>query len=232
VSRPLRILHEWGIIHLTNYYRPWFTHSAGEGLQYVRILQGDNPPEHLRSFMEVPSMDERPDLTSLFALRAVDLVVVEISLMRSLTVGPHFVHLPRVARAAQEVGLLPSDVLAKQGIGWPDGHPLAPLGISFDTEADVAGHLVSIQDSVGKPRVMTVDHIFARDARGNPLPTREEISATLASIEQKYGFSQFRTRPVIERHGFDVATHDGYHYNEDFEKVIATHYWASINRLI
>ena len=219
------------ILTLANLAEPWFTHSAGEGLQYVRVLKGTlDIPAPLRPYQEIPfeagGSPARPE-----AVQNIDLVLTEISILRSSTVGGFYAHLPRIWKAAEKAGLSPRDATDKAGVTWPNGHALAGLTVRYDEEQDLLSSLRAISDEVRAP-IATSDHLSVLDQAGKPLPGRERISTLLSAMTKINRIPFYSTRPMLTKHGETTALLDSSHYNVDFEKVAATYLWAFLSPLL
>jgi len=233
IVRPLRILAEQGAIHLVNAREPgWFTHSVNEGLQYVRILTGEvDVPSSLRPFLDAPPVSEAPTLRGLFDLSNLDLVLVEVSLLRDYTASGFYLHHPKLWNEAYRLGLDPKAATNGAGVLWPVGHPLQSLKVSAVSAPHILQGLKQIARACAAP-VATVDHLYALTDEGKPVSGRDKITNTLAGLELREGIPFLSTRPLIEGHGQLKALKDSNHYNQAFEPVAAEYFRAFLERVL
>lgn len=232
IARPLRTLHQRGLIDLANRGEAWFTHSSGEGLQYVRLLQGSQTPdEALRPFVDVPDRHEAPSLARPEVLRDIDVVLVEISALKVATVGTRFVHVPKVWTAAQTLGLDNRAATSHRGVAWPAGHPLRAMEVAQESEDRIVQNLRAIAAEAQAP-VALCDHLYALDRNGLPLPARERLSAILSKIGRKHGFPVFSTKDMLLLHGQERALLDSAHYRDDFEETAGDHFCSFLQQAL
>jgi hypothetical protein len=232
IARPLRSLHKLGVIDFANKEEPWFTHSSGEGLQYVRLIRGSlKLDERLRPFVDVPDREESPSLARPGSVRDIDLVLVEISALKVATVAGEFVHVPKVWTAADALGLDNRASTSKRGVPWPAGHPLRDIKLAQESEADIVGNLRAIGAEVQAP-VTICDHIHALDTDGNPLPARERLSELLSEIGHKHGIPKFSTKDMLVQHDQQAALLDSTHYRDSFEKTAGEYFWSFLSQAL
>ena len=234
VFRPLQRLHAAGHIDLLYYGTSphwWFTHSAGEALQYLQAIRGEiTIPDPMRPLICETTADLPDDLTEPGRLATIDLAVLEISTLKAFTAAHLRLNIQRVWGYAHTAGVDTAAVLAGRPVEWPAEHPLlTDMAVERETPESVAAQILDIRDAVGVP-LLTVDHLFATTADGIPVPGRQEITTLLAQLEHDEGIAFHSTRALIERHGEGVALKDSTHYAVDFEPVVGEDLWASIRR--
>lgn len=232
IARPLRSLHARGVIDFVNRDEPWFTHSSGEALQYVRLLGSSFAlDERLRPFVDVPDREEAPSLARPEAVRDIDLVLVEISALKVARVGGECVHLPKVWAAADELALDGRASTSRQGVAWPAGHPLRAMKLAQESEAEIVANLRAIAAEAQAP-VAICDHIHALDKDGNPLPARERLADLLSGIGRTHGIPKFSTRDMLTQHDHKAALLDSTHYRDTFEETAGEYFWSFLSRAL
>lgn len=221
IFRPLRRMDAAGTIEMLHYGKTphwWFTHTAAEGIQYLRALSGEiDIPAHLRPLVCETTADLPADLAAPDSLNRVDLVVVEISTFKTLEVDGFRLNLQNVWGYANRAGVPPRDALSGKPVDWPeDAQLLADMKMGRAIPEQVEAELLEIHQRVGAP-MLTVDHLAATIDGSTPVSGRQDITDALRAIEQRTGIPFHSTRPLIELHGESVALQDANHYHADFE---------------
>ena len=237
VFRPLQKLQAKGEIELLYYGTSphwWFTHSAGEAIQYLAAIRGEVAiPEELRPLICETTADLPPDLTEPGLLDSVDLAVLEISTLKAFHSHGLRMNMQRVWGYAHASGVDASAVLAGQPVEWPPDRPLlSDLQVVRETADVVAEQIRQIRELVGVP-VLTVDHLFATTRDGSAIPGRAEITALLSRIAaDDVDIAFHSTRRLIQAHGERVALKDATHYAADFEALVGDDLLLSIRELL
>lgn len=223
IFRPLRPLHEQGLINLVNYIdNQWFTHTAGAARQYVDVMRGAvHIPVGLRRSALETSLTFPEDMSHAAALSA-DVVIVEVSSVKQYMVDSIHLNAHKVYGVAVDSGAEYRDIMQGRTGELPDEHVLKPMKVTNATWEDIAADLIAIREIVGAP-VMTVDALYAETDAGEPIPDRVRLTEALQRVEDEHGIPLCSTKPLIQEHGIDVALTDSTHYRLSFEPT-AAHY--------
>ncbi|MHA3837570.1 hypothetical protein ACXR8F_17770 [Terrabacter sp. AAH1] len=236
VFRPLHRLHSAGKLDLLYYARSphwWFTHSAGEAIQYLEALRGEvEIPTPLRPLICETTADLPDDLSDDARFGSPDVAVLEISTLKAFHSNRLRLNMQRVWGYAHASSVNAAAVLAGQKVNWPhDRRLIADLDVRRESAEVVADQIRQIRELVGVP-LLTVDHLFATTTNGDPIPGRSQITALLGDVSDGDSIALHSTRPLIEQHGESIALQDATHYAADFEPLAGDAMWTSIERLL
>jgi len=221
VSRPLRRLHEQGLIDYVNFdERIWFTHTSAGARQTLNVLRGDATiPQLLRPTALETHLTFGEDMSAP-GLTSVDVVVVEVSSLKRHTVDGVELNAHKIYGAAVAAGVEARQLLHGNTEGLPDEHLLKPMRVTVTRYEELAADLLSIREAVGGA-ILTVDHLYSELPDGSPIPEREKLSGYLRQAEAEYGIPHYSTKPAIVAHGIDKALSDSTHYRPEFEPVVS-----------
>lgn len=228
IFRPLRRLHDEGLVNLVNYEdRFWFTHTAGAARQYVDVMQGRvHIPQELRPAALESDLEWPEDMA--LGLPAADLVVVEVSSLKGPSLGEFKLNAHKVYGIANESGLDYRPIVQGNTGALPDDHILKPLKVSYTTGAQLRDDLRVIKDAVGAP-MMVVDHLYAMTSDGELIPGRATLTSELKGASKDVGYLFHSTRDLIEKRGAEAALLDPNHYRTEFEAIVGKSMLPSIN---
>lgn len=218
VFRPLRRAHEAGTLELANYADNWwFTHTAAEARQYVDVLAGRTVlPAELRPFICETSLALPNELVA-GGLLDVDVVCVEVSTMKALTLDGLRLNYHQVWGRAEQANVDSRAALQGLPVEWPASDaPLGRMVVGKSTPESVSEDLLAVRQAVGRP-VLLVDHLHAQMPTGILAPERQTISETLAAVP----LPLYSTRTLIEQYGQDVALKDHNHWASTFEPTVS-----------
>lgn len=215
VFRPLRAAHAAGHIDLLNRGLEWFTHSAGEAVQYVDVVRGARDlPEALRPLICETDRDLPADLSSPWVLHA-DVAVVEVSTLKVMELDGYRLNYHKVWGYAQERGYDTRAVLSGVVDGLPDDEPLRRVKVSKATADEVGDTLETLRRTARVP-VLAVDHLYATLPSGDLAPERAALRDALQEVQGRHGIPVWSTRPFIAEHGPSVLE-DHNHWAKDAE---------------
>lgn len=232
IFRPLRPLHESGLINLVNYNEnQWFTHTAAAARQFVDVLDGTThiPVELRRAALEADGVFPS-DMKLAVPLRA-DVVVVEVSSLKQHRVSDIELNAHKVYGIAVESGLNYRPIVQGLTSELPENHVLKAMQVSYTTQSELTADLLSIRDRLDCP-VMTVNHLYSEMPDGTAAPDRVRLTEALRQVEAEHGIPMHDTQPAIVEHGIHVALQDQNHYRTDFEPVVGAQLLASIRNLV
>lgn len=232
IFRPLRSLHEDGLINLINYKEnQWFTHTAAAARQFVDVLDGTTHiPADLRRAALEADVTFPQNMKSATPLRA-DAVVVEVSSLKQHRVHGIELNAHKVYGIAVESGFNYRPIVQGLTNELSDDHVLKSMKVSYASQCELAADLLSIQERLGCP-VMTVNHLYSEMPDGSPAPDRVRLTEALRRVETEHGIPMHDTEPAIVEHGIRVALQDHNHYRTDFEPVVGAQLLASVRRLV
>lgn len=232
IFRPLRPLHEQGLINLINYgENQWFTHTAAAARQFVDVLDGKaHIPAGLRRAALETDLEIPEDMISRHALQA-DAVIVEVSSLKQHQVNGIELNAHKVYGIAVESGLDYRPIIQGNTTGLPADHVLKSLQVNYTTQAELTADLLAIRDRVGAA-IMTVNHLYSETKDGAPVPERSRLTEALSLVEEEHGIRMYDTKPAIVEHGIDTALLDQNHYRTEFEPVVGRRLLTAIRGLV
>ena len=217
IFRPLRRLHEQGLIELVNREdHQWFNHSAAAARQFIDIAQGRKEvPEDLRAAAFETTIGYEAEM--LGTIEGFDLALVEVSTLKEHRVGNVELNAHKVYHAALDLGIDYRALVNGDVSQVPGGHVLKDMEVTRASEESIAENIVEIRTRLGVP-VVTVDHLYY-EIDGTPIAERTMLTQILQSISEQHDVAFHSTRPVIEAHGESAALADSNHYRPEFEAV-------------
>lgn len=232
IFRPLRPLHEDGLINLLNYSEnQWFTHTAAAARQYIDVLDGTTHiPERLRRAALEADAVFPEDMTAAAPLQA-DAVVVEVSSLKQHRLNGVELNAHKVYGIAMESGLDYRPIVQGDTSELPDDHLLKTMQVSYTDLGELASDLSSIRARLSCP-IMTVNHLYSEMSDGTPALDRVRLTEALRQIESEHGIPMHDTEPAIREYGVHAALLDQNHYRGDFEPVVGTRLLKSIRSLL
>lgn len=232
IFRPLRPLHESGLINLLNYSEnQWFTHTAAAARQFVDVLDGTvHIAQELRRAALEADLVFPSDMRSPVPLRP-DAVVVEVSSLKQHRVEGIELNAHKVYGMAVETGLDYRPIVQGVTTALPDEHVLKAMQVSYAKQDELTSDLLSIRDRMACP-VMTVNHLYSEMPDGTPAPDRVRLTEALRQLEREHGIPMYDTQPAIAEYGIQAALEDQNHYRSSFESVVGDRLLKSIQNLL
>lgn len=232
IFRPLRPLHENGVINLINYSEnQWFTHTAAAARQFVDVLDGTvHIPEGLRRAALEADVSFPSDMKSPIPLQP-DAVVVEVSSLKQHRLRGIELNAHKVYGMAVEAGLDYRPIVQGVTTALPDEHVLKAMQVTYAKQEEISTDLLSIRDRMACP-VMTVNHLYSEMPDGTPAPDRVRLTEALRRLECEHGIPMHDTQPAIVEYGIQVALKDQNHYHSSFESVVGERLLKSIQNLL
>lgn len=227
IFRPLRRLHDAGLVNLVNYEdRFWFTHTAEAARQYVDVMQGRvHIPQELRPAALESDLEWPEDMA--LGLPDADLVIAEVSSLKGPSVGEFKLNAHKVYGIAKESGLDSQPITHGNTAALPDDHILKTLKVAYTTSGQIRDDLRAIKDATGAP-MMVVDHLYAMTSEGELIPGRAPLTIELKEASKDVGYLFHSTRDLIEEHGAETALLDHNHYRAEFEATVGESMLPSI----
>jgi hypothetical protein len=231
IFRPLRHLHEQGLVRLLNYHsHQWFTHTAAGAMQYTKLVRGQSHlPLSLRPAVLETEMKIPEDLVFDFANP--DLVMVEVSTLKEHVLDGISLNAHKVYGLAVAAGVPYRPVINGITDALPDDHVLKAMAIHYATGLEVDRQLQYIRNELGAS-LLTVDHLYTETPDGLAIPERTKLSEILQGLQTSQGMAHFSTKTAIVAAGIDVALEDQNHYRKDFEPVVAGAMYSRIESLL
>lgn len=232
IFRPLRPLHERGLINLINYSEnQWFTHTAAAARQFVDVLDGTvHIAEKLRRAALETDLVFPGDMRSPVPLQP-DAVVVEVSSLKQHRVEGIELNAHKVYGMAVESGFDYRPIVQGVTTALPDEHVLKAMQVSYAEQDELTSDLLSIRDRMACP-VMTVNHLYSEMPDGTPAPDRVRLTEALRQLEREHGIPLHDTQPAIVEYGILAALEDQNHYRSSFESVVGDRLLMSIQNLL
>lgn len=180
----------------------WFMHNVRAAEQSLRIIMGEEkPPLHLKELIFETEGGRDIKYVDPNAVKDADLLVVEMSTLRSLRLEEWELNLHRVYQYEQQYGKKLEDMEEK-----------------YLTSHHIAEHVSGIIDAYSKP-VMLVNNISTTGFPKMDAARRKLTDFTLAA-QKVVDFEFFDTASVLDNVTIEQSLKDHSHYRDEFLPVM------------